>query len=95
VGKAALAAARGLDADGHPDAGGITRAELTQLQRDLFAARTALNQAAADMRQASTGVAVDEVITSCGRSVAALDVVVDRIHRRLRQAASPVSDPQP
>lgn len=50
VGEAALAAARGLDAGGHPDAGGITRAELTQLQRDLFAARTALNQAAAPAR---------------------------------------------
>jgi hypothetical protein len=94
VGEAALAAARGLDTDGHTDAGGITRAELAQLQRDLFTARTALNQAAAGLRQAPTGAPVDEAIASCTRSVAALDAVFDRIHRQLRQAASPVGDAQ-
>jgi hypothetical protein len=45
VGEAALAAARGLDQDGHADTGGITRAELAQVQRDLFAARTACKPA--------------------------------------------------
>lgn len=95
VGEAALAAARGLDQDGHRDVGGITRAELAQLQQDLFAARTALNHAAAGLRQAPAGAPVDEVIASCARSVTALDAVVDRIHLQLRQAASPAGDAQP
>jgi hypothetical protein len=92
VGEAALASARGLDQDGYADAGGITRAELAQLQRDLFAARTALNQAAAGLRQATTGANAGEAIASCTRSVAGVDAVVDRIHRQLRQAASPIGD---
>lgn len=45
-----LAAARGVNATGEVDTGAITRAELAALQRDLFAARTAVNQAAAELR---------------------------------------------
>jgi hypothetical protein len=54
VGEAALAAARGVNATGEVDTGAITRAELAALQRDLFAARTAVNQAAAAGRYVST-----------------------------------------
>jgi hypothetical protein len=45
-GEAALAAARGVTATGEVDTGAITRAELAAVQRDLFAARTAVIQAA-------------------------------------------------
>jgi murein L,D-transpeptidase YcbB/YkuD len=51
VGEVALAAARGVTAESGIDPGAITRAELAQLQRDLFAARIAVNQAAASLRR--------------------------------------------
>lgn len=94
VGEAALAVARGLTTDGRVDTGGITRAELAQLQRDLFAARTAVNQAAAGLRQMPPGAAPDDAIASCARSVAQHDAVVARIHRQLRQATGPAGDQQ-
>jgi hypothetical protein len=95
VGEAALAAARGLTTDGQPDVSAITRPELAQLQRDLFAVRTALNQAVAGLREACEapgGAPVGEVAASCARSAAALDAVVDRIHHRLRQLSSAAGD---
>ncbi|MFC0504951.1 hypothetical protein [Micromonospora costi] len=39
-----------MTTEGEPDTGRFTRAELAALQRELFAARTALAQAAADLR---------------------------------------------
>jgi len=94
VGEAALAAARGVTTAGETDTGAITRAELAQLQRDLFAARTAVNQAAAALHSALDGPARDEAIASCAGSVAALDNVVARIHRQLQRRAGPASDQQ-
>jgi hypothetical protein len=76
VGEAALAAARGVNATGEVDTGAITRAELAALQRDLFAARTAVNQAAAELRGTPAGSGGEDAIGACGRSVAALDAVV-------------------
>jgi hypothetical protein len=55
VGEAALAAARGVSAEGETHTGRITRAELAALQRELFATRTALTQAAADLRARRPG----------------------------------------
>jgi hypothetical protein len=71
VGETALAAAQGATVSGEPDTGGITRAELAQLQRDLFAARTVVNQAAAGLRGTPAGPTRDEAVASCARSVAA------------------------
>src|SRR5262245_19609160 len=76
VGEAALAAAQGVTVCGEPDTSRITRAELAQLQRDLFAARTAVNQAAAGLHGTRAVPTRDEAIASCARSVAALDAVV-------------------
>jgi hypothetical protein len=50
VGEATLAAAQGVTATGEVDTSAITRAELAALQRDLFVARTAVTQAAAEFR---------------------------------------------
>ena len=87
VGEAALAAARGITATGEVDAGAITRAELAALQRDLFAARTAVNQAAAELRGTPAGSGGEDAVGACARSVAALDAVVARIHRQLQRSA--------
>jgi hypothetical protein len=87
VGEAALAAVRGVTIAGETDTSGITRVELAQLQRDLFAARTAVNQAATALRDALDGPAGEEAVASCAVSVAALDKVVARIHRQLQRAA--------
>lgn len=81
-----------MTAEGETDAGGITRAELAQLQRELFAARTAVIQAAADLRGTPGGHGVDDAVASCARSVAALDAVVARIHRQLQRPTSPAGD---
>jgi hypothetical protein len=109
VGEAALAAARGVTAAGETDTGGITRAELAALQRDLFAARTALTQAAADLRGTPAGRGVDAAVAASvagldavvAASVAGLDAVVGRIHRQLQRQvqrqvqrqAGPAGDP--
>jgi len=95
VGEAALAAARGVTTGGEPDSSGITRAELAQLQRELFAARTAVTQTAADLRGTPGGPGVDDAVASCARSVAALDAVVARIHRQLQRTAGPAGEQQP
>ncbi|MFI7650382.1 plasmid mobilization protein [Micromonospora sp. NPDC049460] len=57
VWEAALAAVRGVNATGEVDTG--TRAELAALQRDLFAARAAVNQAAAELRGTPAGSGAD------------------------------------
>jgi hypothetical protein len=95
VGEAALAAAHGVTTSGEPDTSGITRAELSQLQRDRFAARTAVNQAAAGLRGAVAGPARDEAVASCAQSVAALDAVVAQVHRQLQRTAGPAGEQQP
>jgi hypothetical protein len=95
VGEAALAAARGVTVTGEADTGPITRAELAALQRDLFSARTALTQAAADLRGTPAGPGVDDVVASCAASVAALDAVVARIHRQLQRTAGQAGEQQP
>ena len=94
VGEAALAAARGVTAEGETDTGRITRAELAALQRELFATRTALTQAAADLRGTPARPGVDEAVAACAASVAALDGVVARIHLQLQRPAGPAGDPQ-
>jgi hypothetical protein len=68
---------------------------VAQLQRDLFAARTAVNQIAADLRGTPDGPTSDEMLAACARSVAALDAVVARIHHQLQRAAGPAGDQQP
>ena len=65
------------------------------MQRDLFAARTVINHAAASLRHAAAGLTLDEAVASCARSVEGLDAVVARIHRQLRQSTGPASDQQP
>jgi hypothetical protein len=89
VGEVALAAARGVTATGEVDAVPIAQAELAALQRDLFAARTTVTQAAAELR----GCGGEDAVDGCARSVAALDAVVARIHRQLRQPAGPAGEP--
>jgi hypothetical protein len=82
-----------VNATGEVDTGTITRAELAALQRNLFAARTAVNQAAAELRGTPAGSGGEDAIGACGRSVAALDAVVARIHRQLQQPAGPAGEP--
>lgn len=89
VAQAAVAAARGAAAElGEPVVEGVSRAELAQVQRELFAARTAVNRLSADLDQtvADGGPATDGVIGLCVRSVQRLDdaaVVLDRLLRRV------------
>ncbi|MDG4833053.1 hypothetical protein O7627_27650 [Solwaraspora sp. WMMD1047] len=88
---AALAAARGTTAPGAPIAG-ITRTELAELQRELFAARTALVRIGTNLNQAvatlnATGEApvwLGHAVTRCDRTRAHLDTLIADIHRRLR-----------
>ncbi|GAB3976536.1 hypothetical protein GCM10027615_46450 [Plantactinospora veratri] len=73
---------------GEPVVEGVSRAELAQVQRELFAARTAVNRLSADLDQtvADGGPATDGVIGLCVRSVQRLDdaaVVLDRLLRRV------------
>ncbi len=90
---AALAAARGTAAPGGLVAGtGVTRAELAALQRDLFAARTAVIRTGTNLNQAvaalnATGDApvwLDHAVKRCERSLDQLDAVVADVDRRLR-----------
>lgn len=55
VAEAALAAARGQRTPGLADGAAATRAELAQLQRELFAARTELVRVGTSLDQAEIG----------------------------------------
>lgn len=90
---AALAAARGIAAPGGLMRGvGVTRQELAGLQRELFAARTAVIRTGTNLNQAvavlnATGVApvwLDHAVARCDRWLDQLDAVVGDIDRRLR-----------
>jgi hypothetical protein len=82
--RAGLAAA----ADGR----GVASGELAELQRELFAARRAVNMIGSNLNQAaaaanSTGelpVWTADAIRLCAAAVARVDAVTARIHRRLR-----------
>lgn len=85
--RAALAAA----ADGRGVAGG----ELAELQRELFAARRAINMLGSNVNQAaaafhSTGELPEwtgAAVWLCAAAVARLDDVTAQIHRRLKRGA--------
>jgi hypothetical protein len=87
VGKAAVAASGREDA---PSAGLVDG--LRELQRELFAARRAVNMFAANVNQAAaafhaTGrlpVWVEDAVGLCRGAVGRLDAVTARIDRRLR-----------
>jgi hypothetical protein len=90
---AALAAARhATPSDLLVAVAGVSRVELASLQRDLFAARTAVVRTGTNLNQAatilnSTGVPpvwLAHVVHRCDRSLGRLDVVVADIDRRLR-----------
>jgi hypothetical protein len=89
---AALAVARRKP--GEPGRAGAAPAgvqELAELQRELFAARTAVNRTGVNLNQAvaqlnSTGqppVWLEHAVSRVVRAVAEVDTVVTRIHRRL------------
>jgi len=91
--NAAVAAARGTAAPGGLVAGtAVTRTELAELQRELFAARTAVVRTGTNLNQATaalnaTGEApvwLGHAVQRCTRSLDQLDAVVGEIHRRLR-----------
>jgi hypothetical protein len=69
------------------------REALARLQRELFAARTAVNRFGSNVNQAvaklhTTGEAPTDALTHavvlCGRAVRHLDALIDEVHRRLR-----------
>ncbi len=87
---AALAVARGTAGDAVPDRAQFEA--LAELQADLLDARTAVIRTGTNLNQAmaafhSTGqppVWLDHVVARCARTLAALDELISRIHRRLR-----------
>jgi hypothetical protein len=69
------------------------REALVRLQRELFAARTAVNRFGGNVNQAvarqhATGEAPNDAllhaVVLCGRAVRNLDALIDEAHRRLR-----------
>jgi hypothetical protein len=70
----------------------VTRTELAELQRELFAARTAVIRTGTNLNQATaalnaTGEApawLDRAVERCGQSLRQLDAVTVEIDRRLR-----------
>lgn len=84
TGEIVVAAARaGVETAGT----GASRAELARVQRDLFAARTAL-VCAADAFAAVQGGAAGYDVAACAAAVARLDAVAERLHGHLRRAAA-------
>jgi hypothetical protein len=84
AGEVVVAAARtGIEIAGS----GASRAELARVQRDLFAARTAL-VCAADVFAAVQGGVAGYDVAACAAAVARLDEVAERLHGRLRRAAA-------
>ena len=93
VAEAALAAARDHAAPGSPvGETGIARAELAQLQRELFATRTALGRVGSNLNQAVTALHrlgrppawLRQSATACRRVIERVDAVVARLDGRLR-----------
>jgi hypothetical protein len=94
VAEAALAAARGhtTPVGGQVDRTGVTRAELAQLQRELFATRTALNRVGANLNQAvaaptTTGTPPARpsvALTLLLHALQALDTLIAAVDRRLQ-----------
>ena len=88
-GLAALSAARQQRLHGQAEP---SRDELAELQRELFAARVAVNRTGTNLNQAvaafnATGespVWLEHAVARSVRAVAEIDRVVTRIHRRLR-----------
>lgn len=89
---AALDTARGTNATSGPVSGaGVTRHELAELQRELFATRTAvarvgtnLNQAVAALNSAGQPPAwLQHAIDRCQHALERIDVAASAIHRRL------------
>ena len=66
---------------------GASRAELARVQRDLFAARTAL-VCATDAFAAVRGGVAGYDVGACAEAVARLDAVAERLHWHLRRAAT-------
>lgn len=91
VAEAALTAARNLPSPADP-AAGITRAELAELQRELFETRTALNRVGNNLNQAAKilnklGRAptwLDEAVAHCDATLAHIDDVASEVDRHLR-----------
>ncbi|GGM86397.1 hypothetical protein ACFFX1_34140 [Dactylosporangium sucinum] len=90
---AALAAARGTTPPGGRVPGtAVTRHELAELQRELFAARTAIIRTGTNLNQAlaalnATGEApvwLGLAVARCERSLGQLDLLVADVDRRLR-----------
>lgn len=74
------------------DGRGVASGELAELQRELFAARRAVNMIGSNLNQAaaaanSTGVLPEwaaDAARVCAAAIARLDEVTARIHRQLR-----------
>lgn len=82
TGEAALAAAR-VELGVAEVAAGSTREELARLQRELFAARTAVVVATMAM-----GGAGDAGAEGCAAAVARVDALVTRLHGLLKRSRS-------
>jgi hypothetical protein len=80
AGEAAVSAATAFVADGGT---GASRAELAAVQREVFAARAALVQAA----QAQTGLHSDSAEVAA-TMVGRLDAIAERLHRLLKRAST-------
>jgi len=91
VAEAALTAARNLPSPADP-AAGISRAELAELQRELFAARAEIGRVGNNLNQAAKilnklGRAptwLDETVAHCDATLAHIDDVASEIDRQLR-----------
>lgn len=91
VAEAALTTARNLPSPADP-AAGITRAELAELQRELFAARAEVGRVGNNLNQAAKilnklGRAptwLDETVAHCDATLAHIDDVASEIDRQLR-----------
>ncbi|MBX7268973.1 hypothetical protein KIF24_25045 [Micromonospora sp. Llam7] len=83
TGEVTVAAARGVETA----VTGPSRAELARVQRDLFAARTAL-VCAADALDAGRAPSAGGNVAACAAVVARLDAVAERLHGLLRRVAA-------
>jgi uncharacterized protein (DUF1778 family) len=91
VAEAALAAARGQAAPSDP-AASITRAELAELQRELFAARAEVARVGNNLNQAAkilnspgrVPTWLDEAVAHCDATLAHIDDVASEVDRQLQ-----------
>jgi hypothetical protein len=92
VAEAALAAAGATTPVDGQDGSGITRSELAQVQRELFAARTALARVGANLNQAVAALnaagrppgSLGDAVEQSQRVLDRLDAVIATIDGRLR-----------